>query len=443
MEYKGLTAAIAGYIDERRRLKKEPIEKSLEKALKDEPEEGRRAAIGIEYQAELQSLDNQYSYINWLTDAAKRAKQISLVTHALKFTHGDAKGSGVLDARASTESPGYLSTLMLRRPEMDAVGNAAALDVAKLLQLSFEGTSVVDCLAEDDSSPFAPFTGDPQLLNEWITGFKLALADKVLSSHTLAKQIFFPITDRQYHLLSPLFPSSLAHEVYNRIGQSRFGELAKEIREARRAGKYHAEPHVSYPNTAIQSYGGSKPQNVSILNSMRGGKMLLLSCAPPNWQSRLKPPSGKNIFDSREFNRRAWRQVNELKTYLLSVVGKDNTLEIRQTRGHHILALVDTLLNYATEIQSLTDRSGWSSAADCHLDDAQKLWLDLNNPDAEFQQRREADSWSVTIGKQFASWLNNHLEHEKMTFAQTESQAWQKAFKERLFEFDLGRREQA
>ncbi|WP_042037601.1 type I-F CRISPR-associated protein Csy1, partial [Aeromonas popoffii] len=30
----------------------------------------------------------------WLDDAARRAKQISLVTHAPKFTHGDARGIG-------------------------------------------------------------------------------------------------------------------------------------------------------------------------------------------------------------------------------------------------------------------------------------------------------------------------------------------------------------
>ncbi|WP_411704574.1 type I-F CRISPR-associated protein Csy1, partial [Edaphovirga cremea] len=418
MEYEGLSAEIAGYIDKKRRGKEETIEKSLEKALKDEPEEGRRAAIGTEYQAELQAINKKYNYINWLSNASNRAKEISLVTHAPKYTHGRAKGSGVLDVRSSTDPQVYFSTLTLSQLEMDFICNAADMDVAKLLQLSFEGTSVADCLVQDDSSPFAPFTGDPQLLNEWITGFKLALVDNAPSSHTFSKQIFFPIADQQYHLLSPLFPSSLAHEVYERIEQSRFGELAKEIREARRAGKYDAAPDVSYPNTVLQFFGGSNEQNISALNKTRGGKMWLLSCAPPNWQSRLKPPSGKNIFDSREFNRRAWRQVNELKTYLLSVVGKDSTLEIRQTRGRHVLALVDTLLNYATEIQSLTDRAGWSSAADCHLDDAQKLWLELNNPDAEFQQRREADSWSVTIGKQFASWLNNHLKHEKMTFAQ-------------------------
>ncbi|WP_279474606.1 type I-F CRISPR-associated protein Csy1 [Aeromonas veronii] len=36
--------------------------------------------------------DKWPSKADWLDDAAKRAKQITLVTHAPKFTHGDARG---------------------------------------------------------------------------------------------------------------------------------------------------------------------------------------------------------------------------------------------------------------------------------------------------------------------------------------------------------------
>lgn len=443
MVYTGLSAAIAEYIDERHRLKKEPIEKNAAKVLADEPDTARHVIVVAEYQAELRALDNQFAYTHWLTDAAKRAKQISLVTHAPKFTHGDAKGSGVLDLGASSVARGYLSTLALTQPDTDAIGNAAALDVAKLLQLSVEGRSLADSIAQDDTSPFAPFTADPALLTEWLTGFKLALIDKELSSHTLAKQIFFPIAEHEYHLLSPLFSSSLAHAIHGRIGQSRFSERAKEIREARKAGKYSVEPQVNYPGTASQSYGGSKPQNISILNSMRGGKMLLLSCAPPKWHSHLKPPAGSDILSGREFNRRTWQQINELKAYLLSIAGRDSTLAIRQRRGRYILALVDTLLNYGAEIQSLTEQAGWSTRAGCRLNAAQRLWLDPHHPDETVQQMRSRDRWSGEIAEQFANWLKRRLKDEKMTFALAEGRNWQKVFRQRLWAFDLGQRGEA
>jgi CRISPR-associated protein Csy1 len=52
----------------------------------------------------------KYQPRTWLTDAARRAGQISLVTHAAKFTHGDAKSSSIY---CETTDEGYLSTATL------------------------------------------------------------------------------------------------------------------------------------------------------------------------------------------------------------------------------------------------------------------------------------------------------------------------------------------
>ena len=53
----------------------------------------------------------------WLDDAAKRAKQITLVTHAPKFTHGDARGIGARVEGMTGEE--YLSTASLTAPVID------------------------------------------------------------------------------------------------------------------------------------------------------------------------------------------------------------------------------------------------------------------------------------------------------------------------------------
>ena len=117
----------------------------------------------------------------------------------------------------------------------------------------------------------------------------------------------------------------------------RYGDEPKAIREARKAGKYHDKPDIRFLDTAIQSFGGSKPQNISQLNSQRGGKTNLLNCAPPSWQSTLKPPlNDQSIFFDREFNRRVWRDLQELQRYLLSVKGRDSTLEIRRNIAAHL-----------------------------------------------------------------------------------------------------------
>lgn len=92
---------------------------------------------------------------NWMTDAAHRASQTTIATHALKFTPPSAKGSNVL-AFSSGNKSCYLSTDALVECCSDAVGNAATLDVAKLLQLEVEGKTLTSSLASGEYSILDP-----------------------------------------------------------------------------------------------------------------------------------------------------------------------------------------------------------------------------------------------------------------------------------------------
>ena len=442
MQYEGLAAVIADYIDQRRLQKLEPIEKALEKALKGVDDDlKKKAQIKTEFSPQIQQINQQFDVRHWLDDAAKRAKQISLVTHALKFTHGDARGSSVLSLEYMADAD-YLVTASLANLAIDAVGNAAALDVAKLLQLEFDGKSLAQALTDGDFGALAVFCQDQAQLAEWVEGFKLALADKALSSHTLAKQLYFPTADGQYHLLSPVFASSLAHQFNGKITAVRYGDEPKAIREARKAGKYHDKPDIRFLDTAIQSFGGSKPQNISQLNSQRGGKTNLLNCSPPSWQSTLKPPlNEQSIFNSREFNRRVWRDLQELQRYLLSVKGRDSTLEIRSNIAAYVNDLIDGLLNYAAEVQGLSEHAGWS-LQNCKLKLAEQLWLDTWCEDLQFQQKRVSNNWQQDICLAFADWLNHRLNHalknDGLLFGAVQHRHWAKLFSPRLRDYELG-----
>ena len=441
MQYEGLAAVIADYIDQRRLQKLEPIEKALEKALKGVDDDVKQAQINTEFLPQILQINQQFDVRHWLDDAAKRAKQISLVTHALKFTHGDAKGSSVLSLEYM-ENADYLVTASLANLAIDAVGNAAALDVAKLLQLEFEGQSLAQALTDGDFSALAVFSEDQMQLTEWVEGLKGALADKALSSHTLAKQLYFPTADGQYHLLSPVFASSLAHQFNSKITAVRYGDEPKAIREARKAGKYHDKPDIRFLDTAIQSFGGSKPQNISQLNSQRGGKTNLLNCAPPSWQSTLKPPlNDQSIFFGREFNRRVWRDLQELQRYLLSVKGRDSTLEIRRNIAAYVNDLIDGLLNYAAEVQALSEYAGWS-LQNCELKLAEQLWLDVWCEDLPFQQKRANNNWQQDICLAFAGWLNSKLnkalKNDGLVFGTVQYQHWARLLSPRLRDYELG-----
>ncbi len=432
MEYEGLAGVIADYINDRKRQKMEPIEKAAEKLAKESIDDSEDSLKQLELDTQLKNIEENFVFYRWLTDAANRAKQISLATHAIKFTHADARGSSVLALDKDKIAGPYLTTATLKKPEVDAVGNAAALDVAKLLQLEFAGESLAVCLKRGDRSALAVFSQNEAQLEEWVRGFKLALADKSLKSHALAKQLYFPIGEQRYNLLSPLFSSSMAQEIYQRIIACRFGEEAKIIRDAKKTGKYLDKQHVSYLNIAMQNFGGSNPQNISQLNSKssRGGKSFLFSSSPPLWESEAKPPINSTSIFSGEFDRRAWRQARNLQQYLLSIQNRDSTMNIRKKMTAYLDELVDTFFNYAAEVQNLTQFAGWSVSSD--LKREQQLWLDPYRNDPQFQQERATGDWQIRISDDFAFWLKRRLKHEQLVFGEVEHQEWLRLLNRRL-----------
>lgn len=421
MELTGLSTKIADYIAGRAETRLDRFDKVAGKQRTAETPEIERDEIA-----------SRYLPTNWLADAATRAKQIQMVTHALKFTHTDARGSSVYYPEGQTQAPGMkngelLSTASLTTPAIDAVGNAAALDVAALLQLEHEGTTLIQHIEQGDSSPLKPFARDEIQLAEWMEAFKQALECNELGSHKLAKQLYFPVAKDQYHLLAPLYSSSLAYALNNRIAATRYGDEVKLIRKARKDGRFSAVPVIDFPDTAVRTHGGANTQNVSQLNSRQMGKSFLLSCAPPNWETIVTPPLGvKSVFSRNHFGFRVWKEVRSLQQYLLSKVDHDSTKPIRDQRAEHVDVILDQLVCYAAEVQNLAGYAGWSAQPDCKLSRAEQLWLDPDrgNEDEVFAAERDKDDWQAVIADQFARWLNSRLNHEKLTMGDAEHAEW-------------------
>lgn len=363
----------------------------------------------------------------WLDDAAKRARQITLVTHAPKFTHGDARGVG---ARVEgQEGKGYLATASLTAPAIDVIGNAAALDVANLLLLDADGKRLVDLIQDGDASPLATFSNDKAQLESWCDGLSQALAGGAVTTHTLAKQTYFPV-DRGYHLLSPLFASSLCHALYQRIDQSRFGDEAKAARDARRKNEFSELTIVDFPHLAEQHFGGTKPQNVSLLNSKRYGRAYLLSCQPPAWQDRLTAPESQEHFWIR-YEYRVAATLGELSRFLKSVEQADSNDAIKQRRAGLVDDLMGALLNYSAELRTLP--SGWSRALSEPMSEAFCRWLD------PIDGQRLSDEEANQIALEFGRRLNRRLQKRLAHIGDAELHIWRRllARQLRLLQQDL------
>ena len=408
-----IRATIAGFLQDR-------LQPKLDK-LKDDDDEARQKLIA------------EHQPASWIADAARRVGQIQQVTHAIKFTHPSADGSSLSSAGNPAAGASVVGSHVLGgAAAADVVGNAAALDVYKFLRLSVDGRSLLDRAIGRDPALAEALSEDPDQAAEWMAAFAGLPEPKGRpASHKLAKQIYWPLGDGRYHLLAPLLSSPLAHAVHRRIGEDRFSDDAKAAREARRAGKAHPGGYRDYPNLVIQSFGGSKPQNISQLNSERRGENFLLASVPPIWQSpAIRPPLKTETVFSRYFERRREvRRLSEaLRDYLRRVADARNNIRIRETRADLVTDLCGEVLHMAAELRTYLT-PGWTAGPECQLNLAEQCWLDpaRSQLDDTFATQLRRGDWKDEVCLRFGNWLNARLQTDQTHFGEAESQAWQTA----------------
>lgn len=383
-------------------------------------------------------LHQQFIPATWLEDAARRASQIQAVTHSLKPIHPDAKGSSLYCPPATLASvPVVGSHCLGENFAGDVVGNAAALDVYKFLKLEHETQSLLALAASGDVDLAHALSDDPAQGHAWMVAFaSLTTPRGKPTSHTLAKQLYWPVgddlhDDASYHLLAPLYASSLAHRLFQTLQDDRFSDEAKAAREARKAHQPSERPVRDYPNLAVQQLGGTKPQNISQLNSERRGQNSLLASLPPVWRSEeLKPLLGTESMFTRYKFRPA---VKENLGALLAFLKTDPTRNVatRDRRAGYVDNLIDDFLQFTAEVRTLMP--GWTCDSACHLPDSQARWLDPEGAaqaDAELERPTPTDTHE-RICEAFANWLNAQL-RDPLPMGDPEFDAWCKAMEEHI-----------
>jgi len=415
-EKRNLREFIEAFIGERLKPKLEDIEKQMQKAVSPE-------AIQ-EIQDKADKLREDYSTDKWLASAAKRASQIKVATHIPKFTHSSSKASPVFSSGA--KDTGYIGTHTVSKIQPDVTGNAAALDVFSFLRSNWKDKTILEMMEERTPEIISALSNDKEEANDLIDSFLSVKEITSPSSHTLMKQVYFPLEDGSYHLLSPVFPSSLVHYVYNHIKEARFSEETKAAKEAKRKGLAAASGFSDFPDTAVMAYGGTKPQNVSQLNSARGGSNILLPSYPPKWEPKnVRPIYDSSVF-AYVFGHRPY--VKELLSRLTGVLrSHKNDVDIRNEREEIIDALSTELWNVAAELSELP--ASWSKDAKCRLTKAEKLWLDPPQENDEAWAAYVGGEWCIEVAHSFASWTNRQISRihkDKKTPEKNEHMEWKK-----------------
>lgn len=345
-----------------------------------------------------QQASERFALASWLPDAAKRASQLSIVSHPSKFSHPSAKTTAII-AKAMPEADGYLRTGNLDYP-LDVFGNAAAMDVYKFLSLPMaDGLLVLEHL-ESDTPEVKALLGIPtasyDALKDGFLSVKRSEGNKIYSDR-LVKQVYFPVTENQYHLLSLLTPSGVITKLKSTIDIMRFSEQASEARDCRRNGLAHETGFDDVLNLTVTGYGGTQPQNVSVLNSQNAGRAYLLMSAPPTIEKRsVRLP--KNDFFSQSL--RGWvfkEPMHELHKLMSLDI---NNMKILATISNLIIYIVNMVVQEAMTIRNA--EMGWSAREHYqNLDEIQRIWLD----DAYQIERSEQSDWLKKLARQFSQWF--------------------------------------
>lgn len=326
--------------------------------------------------------------IEWLQNIATKASQCRIGTHMGKFVHPNANVL-LQDMLPEADVKGYVTTSSVNC-DIDISTNAAYLGTAKFLLLELD----------DGISVYEHMKKDPSFLAKELSDLDIdfvALQQSFLSADDASvptatderlRQVYFPLENKDYHLLTVLPPSSVAIELRKRIRDMEFH--AKQVRK-------NEIPDTSYETvfdlTEI-AYGGTKPQNISTQNSNNGGRNYLMPSLPPLWKELKVVIPKEEFFVNTVYTKDYKELFQELhKTYKRY----KNNMEIRATARKQECCIIDSVLIKAYALQEKAP--GWSH--NTNLDKAECIWLD-----GEYaQERQQNQDWQEEIAEKFAKWF--------------------------------------
>lgn len=377
---------------------------------------------------------SRYVYATWLAEAASRARNLKIVTHPIKFTHSAIKGASSVHIGATPPfMHGEIGTHSVRFLEEDfAISDAKHLDVYSLLKEVVDGRRLLDWLRDGDADFTSALDGDPAKAEELMSGFaKILQMDEKVVSHPLAKQVYWltgedPSDDKHFHLLQPMFSSSLEHAVNEDIRSTREARFA-----ARGTRKQEATlaNHSTYPVLLGRTVGGSNAQNVSPQNKVRGGTNHLLPSMPPIWDIERHR---KLVNIDSAMQQLTWFDdvrdtIKYLADFLLTDPPANDATRTTRCRIEQELGVQLTL--YAAQVW-VNAESGWTRDEQCKLPMHQKIWLDpgrveeiardptspdFTDDDRQFHAAFAFGDWPDQVAGDFANWVNERLREVGLT----------------------------
>lgn len=369
----------------------------------------------------------EYEFSNWMKNTFEslnvvQKEGISLATHLAKGIHSSSKSSNLIiqKPKDGTDCAFVNSNTVLALP-IDANNSNTATFITPLNYI----VNFLNIFA-DEKRFYQLIIQNNEQMREFfkkyldLTSFDFLrnLLSTNIESPKISdrdKQILFPISDNNYITLFPIYPSSLAHEVFKQINHIKY-----------------QEKHSQIVDLAFVRLGGTKPLNVGVLNNKQGGRNYLLPSLPPKFKgsdSIRIAPYAQSIFESKSIE---YYAKDDLQAVFEVIQDMGKGVDIRDKRKLAIDKMIACIFEIAMDIQQ-NRIAGWSKEKEYeNLPMFEKYWLDPNRSELDgeedFKHARENEDWHNDIAQRFSNWLQKTLKNKfpeiKQDFGEPEYYEW-------------------
>lgn len=357
---------------------------------------------------------------DWLINNVKNLSRYTIVTHVGKYTNpGIDTEVSFWDSSSANSDAGYVTTASAgKRQDIIVDGGAAFTGLSSVLVRPLtDGKTVLEHFQEDTllvREDVMELGLDYEELRRQILAIKKPEPPEK-SSPTL-KQVYFPVSKNEYHLLSLMTSTTTLTAVRDAVL-----ERQRQGRESRdKKAETYGQSHTVIPYPIKVAFGGAKPQNLSCFNNLLG--MYMLPSVPPLIAPRkIRLPRRDFFFHTIP---RYWQK--DLFLRLRDWIQNEHSPRLTVTE-----AIQEICVELAGSIQLLSENlqgapPGWSDTG--NLPEAQRLWLDAKYAAA----RKENLDWTDEIGMDFARWmartykLHVQLKKDTVPFGDAEQQYFAK-----------------
>lgn len=341
----------------------------------------------------------------WLKNIVANIDKCTMATHVGKFTHPDISKINFL-APYDAGIDGYVTTQRSKRTIDLALNSASYSGSAKFLYTVLEnGKTVLENILDKEESVVRDINSVGVSFDDVLTKvqeLKLRSEANLDRTDKQFRQVYFPVSTGDYHLLTVLPPSGQMFAIKQVLTE--WKHKKKEVKDV--TSDRYGETYRDLFDITFIKFGGAKPQNLSLYNLNNGGCGYLLPAVPP---PNLSERSDIQLLKG-DFFKDVLPYYHEEKSFekLGKLVGtRYNNASIRRGITYHIEVIIDSLFTYVYAIRH--EEGGWSDQETYNkLPIHQKRWLDASHMDELTNEDIEL------LVEDIASWFKRRYQTMKL-----------------------------